>query len=204
MWWREAGIRVPREENESYETLIHLNPRTAALIALGVVSLPSGLNAEEVPNSVLTTLSSTTLSGYVDTSMSWMLGSGEKLYGRSYDQDSNSGAGQNKQDGFNLNVVNLVLEKPLVDGAWSAGYRVQLFMGPDANTLGRVRHSHLRPTSPSKRRMSRCACRSETVWISGSAFGLNCSVTKFRSRTWTQITAARGASSLNRSSIQDC
>lgn len=111
-----------------------LNPRTTALISLGLISLAS-VRAEETPNAVLTTLSSTTLSGYVDTSMSWMFGSGEKLYGRSYDQGSNSGPGQNKQDGFNLNVVNLVLEKPLADGAWSAGYRVQLFMGPDANTL---------------------------------------------------------------------
>jgi len=115
--------------------LPHLNPRTAALVALGLVSVPSCLRAEERPNSVLTALSSTSLSGYVDTSASWMFGTGQKLYGRSYDQGSNSGLGQNKQDGFNLNVVNLVLEKPLDEGTWSAGYRVQLFMGPDANTL---------------------------------------------------------------------
>lgn len=107
----------------------HLNPRMAALTAAGIISLASCLHAEESPqNPVLTAVSSTTLSGYVDTSASWMLGTGENVYGRSYD-------GPNKQDGFNLNVVSLTLEKPLDESRWAAGYRVQAFLGPDANAL---------------------------------------------------------------------
>jgi hypothetical protein len=35
-------------------------------------------------------------------------------------------------DGFNLNVVNLQLEKPLDEGQWSAGYKAELIFGPDA------------------------------------------------------------------------
>lgn len=111
--------------------LIHLNhPWTAVLTAAGVISMASCLRAEEAaqPNSILTAVSSTTLSGYVDTSATWALGSGNNLYGRSYD-------GPNKQDGFNLNVVSLTLEKPLDEGRWAAGYRVQTFLGPDAVAL---------------------------------------------------------------------
>ena len=123
-----------------------LNPRTAALIAAGIITIPACLPAEETQqNPVLTAVSATTLSGYVDTSASWMFGTGEKLYGRSYDQGSNSAPGQNKQDGFNLNVVDLTLEKPLEENGWSAGYRVQLFMGPDANAL--ASSSSFTPTS---------------------------------------------------------
>jgi len=115
---------------------VHSMPRTAALTAAGVFSLTSAAMAEEAQqHPLLTALPSTTLSGYVDTSASWMFGSGNRLFGRSFDQGSNSAPGQNKQDGFNLNVVSLTLEKPLEDGAWSAGYRVQLLMGPDANAL---------------------------------------------------------------------
>src|SRR5439155_6773542 len=38
-------------------------------------------------------------------------------------------------DGFNLDVVQLRLEKPLDEAEWAAGYRVDLWAGPDANTL---------------------------------------------------------------------
>jgi hypothetical protein len=94
-----------------------INPWTAALIAAGLVSLGAILNAEEAQHQVLTALSSTTLSGYVDTSAIWKFGTGGQVVGRSYD-------GTAKQDGFNLNVVQLSLAKPLDDGAWSAGYQV--------------------------------------------------------------------------------
>jgi trans-2-enoyl-CoA reductase len=49
------------------------------------------------------TLASSTLSGYIDTSAIWMFGKGTILYGRSFDGGSNSQ--ENKQDGFNLNVI---------------------------------------------------------------------------------------------------
>src|SRR6266496_195227 len=107
------------------------NQWTLALAAGGVVSLGSIAQAEEKPMSqVLTAVSSTTLSGYVDTSAIWKFGTGNaNLPGRAFD-----GAGSNnKLDGFNLNVVELQLEKPLSEDQWAAGYRVQLLLGPDAN-----------------------------------------------------------------------
>jgi len=104
---------------------------TVALAAAGVVSLGSLAQAEEAKNMVLTAVSSTTLSGYVDTSAIWQIGNqrqGNRLPGRSYD-------GTGKQDGFNLNVVKLSLSKPLDEGQWSAGYQVDLLFGPDAATF---------------------------------------------------------------------
>jgi|SRR3954471_21000248 hypothetical protein len=103
------------------------NQWTLALASVGLVSLGSVAQAEE--HSILTSLSSTTLSGYVDTSASWWIGSanGGALPGRVFD-------GANKQDGFNLNAVKLVLEKPLGDATtWSAGYKADLVFGPDAD-----------------------------------------------------------------------
>ena len=71
------------------------NRWTLALAAGGVVSLGSVSQAEEAPRQVLTALSQTTLSGYVDTSAIWKLGTGNSaLPGRAYD-------GSGKMDGFN-------------------------------------------------------------------------------------------------------
>ena len=102
---------------------------TRTLVALGIISAASAVVAEETATPLLTALSATTLSGYVDTSAIWLFGTGNSLPGRSFD-------GSDKQDGFNLNVVSLAIEKPLDEAAWSAGYRAQLLFGPDANTLG--------------------------------------------------------------------
>jgi hypothetical protein len=43
---------------------------------------------------------------------------------------------QGKADGFNLDVVQLRIDKPLDEGDWAAGYRVDLWFGPDAKVLG--------------------------------------------------------------------
>jgi len=103
---------------------------TVALAAVGVVSLASAAKAEEKASSVMTALSSTTLSGYVDTSAQWNLGTGnDNLPPYKF-------GGATKADGFNLNVVQLRLEKPLDEAEWAAGYRVDLWAGPDANVLG--------------------------------------------------------------------
>jgi len=84
--------------------------------------------AEEAQHQVLTALSSTTLSGYVDTSAIWKFGTGNAVMpGRSFD-------GPGQQDGFNLDVVKLTLEKPLDEANWAAGYRVDLLAG--ANAVG--------------------------------------------------------------------
>jgi hypothetical protein len=81
-------------------------------------------------NQVWTALSSTTISGYVDTSAHWNIGT-------DHDTDPSMGfSGNDKSDGFNLNVVQLSIERPLDESQWASGYKVDLLFGPDANTFG--------------------------------------------------------------------
>ena len=108
---------------------MNCNPWTKALVGAGLISLPAVALAEEKASSVLTALSSTTLSGYVDTSAQWNFGTGNARL-----PDYKFG-GSSKADGFNLDVVQLRIEKPLDEGEWAAGYRVDLWAGPDANIL---------------------------------------------------------------------
>lgn len=106
------------------------NKWTVGLAAVGLVSLTSAARAEEKPSMVETALSATTLSGYLDTSAQWNLGTGnENLPPYRF-----GGAG--KADGFNLDVFQLRLEKPLDESEWAAGYRADLWFGPDAKALG--------------------------------------------------------------------
>jgi len=106
------------------------NPWTVALLGAGIVSVPAITQAEEKPNFVQTALASTTLSGYVDTSVQWNFGTGnENLPPYAF-------GGPSKADGFNLNVVELRLDKPVeAADVWGAGYRVDLLAGPDANAF---------------------------------------------------------------------
>jgi hypothetical protein len=106
------------------------NKWTVALAAVGVVSLASAAKADEKPSSVMTALSSTTISGTVDTSMEWNPGTGNANVAP-YKFNSPSMA-----DGFNLDVVQLTIEKPLDEQDWAAGYRADLWFGPYANVLG--------------------------------------------------------------------
>ena len=106
------------------------NKWTVALAALGVVSFASAAKAEEKASPVMTALSSTTISGYVDTSAEWNFGTGNA----NLPPYKFGGAG--KADGFNLDVVQLRIDKPLDEGDWAAGYRADFWFGPDANTLG--------------------------------------------------------------------
>jgi predicted porin len=102
---------------------------TLGLAALGVVSLASVARADAT-NSLMTAVSSTTISGYVDTSVQWNLGTGN-AHSPAY-----TFGGPAKTDGFNLNVVDLNLEKdPDATDGWGSGYRVELWLGPDADTL---------------------------------------------------------------------
>ena len=106
-----------------------VNKWTLGLAAVGLVSLPTLVQAEEKASPVTTALSSTMISGYVDTSAHWDLGTGNaNPPGYIY----NSG----KQDGFNLNKVKVRIEKPLDESQWAAGYKVDLLFGPDANVFG--------------------------------------------------------------------
>jgi len=110
--------------------MIKFNKWTLGLAAVGAVTLPSVVKADENPSPVLTALSSTVISGYVDTSAQWNLGTGNAnnpAYGY---------GGASKSDGFNLNAVELTLERDAdAKDGWGAGYRVDLVFGPDANAL---------------------------------------------------------------------
>jgi len=109
---------------------MNCNAWTLALAGAGLVSLPTVICAEEKPNPVWTGLSSTTISGYIDTSAQWNAGTGNA------NTPAYAFGGPGKADGFNLNAVELTLEKPIDPGQeWGAGYKVDLFMGPDAVTL---------------------------------------------------------------------
>ncbi len=105
---------------------------TKMLLSAGIISIPAVMLADDAPapSTVLTALSSTTLSGYVDTTAVWKFGTGDaNMPGRVYD-------GPDVQDGFNLNVVSLTLDRPPDTSAWSAGYHVQMLMGPGATKRG--------------------------------------------------------------------
>ena len=102
---------------------------TVGLAAAGMVTLPSIVRAEEQLNPVMTALSSTAISGYVSTSAQWNPGTGNANPPREV-------FNQGKQDGFNLDVVKLSIERPPQEAEWAAGYKVDLWLGPDANTLG--------------------------------------------------------------------
>lgn len=107
------------------------NKWTLGLAAVGVVSLASAVRADDTSgtaNTVLTALSSTTISGYVDTSAQWNFGTGN-------DNPVPVKFNQGKQDGFNLDVVQISIAKPLDESEWAAGYRFDAWFGPDANTL---------------------------------------------------------------------
>ena len=103
-----------------------INKWTLGLAAVGLVSLGSVAQAEEKTVPLMTALSSTTLSGYVDTSAVWNPGSGNA-------NPAPFAFNAGKQDGFNVNSVDLRLEKPLTEDQWAAGYVVELMFGPDAS-----------------------------------------------------------------------
>jgi len=104
------------------------NKWSLALAATGVVSVASVAQAQE-SHPVNTLLSSTTLSGFVDTSAIYNLGTGRTVANRF------ANTGSDRQDGFNLNSVNVQLEKPVDEGTWSAGYKAELMFGPDATVM---------------------------------------------------------------------
>jgi hypothetical protein len=123
------------------------NKWTVSLAAIGVVSLASAARADEAKLSpVQTALSNTTLSGYVDASIQWNPSGGYSVAPVAF-QNSPSGtlggiipagtaATSSKANGFNLNVVDIALDKPEDATPWAAGYHVELWVGQDATTLG--------------------------------------------------------------------
>jgi hypothetical protein len=113
------------------------NKWTVALAAVGVVSLASAARADEHLSQVQTALSNTTISGYVDVSAQWNLGKQNSGPIAPYSYSTSAGMPYSgKSDGFNLNVVDLALDKPLDQSQWASGYHVELAIGPDGGTLG--------------------------------------------------------------------
>jgi hypothetical protein len=95
-----------------------------ALATCSVAGVITAAQAEE--SSVKSALATTTISGYVETSAIWQPGDGNLTAGRSFD-------GADKLDGFNFHVANVVIQSPLDESNWAAGYTVDLLFGPDAN-----------------------------------------------------------------------
>ncbi len=107
-----------------------INKWTQVLLGVGLVSIPAVTHADEKLSSLQAELTSTTISGYVDTSATWTFGTGHaNMPGRVYDA-------ADTQDGFNLNVVSITFAKPLDESEWSAGFNVQTLMGPGAVKRG--------------------------------------------------------------------
>jgi hypothetical protein len=102
------------------------NKWTVALAAIGVVNLTSAARADEKISQVQTALSNTTLSGYVDTAAIWNLGPN---YGGLPPVTASGGT---LKDGFQLNVVDLTLDKPEDESPWASGYHVEIQLGPDS------------------------------------------------------------------------
>jgi hypothetical protein len=86
-----------------------INKWTLGLAAVGLVSLAPAVNAQTASQQntpLLTSLSATTISGYVDTSAVWNPGTGTA---NTAPYAFNAG----KQNGFNLDAVDIKLAKPL-------------------------------------------------------------------------------------------
>ena len=109
------------------------NKWTLGLAAVGVVSMASAARADET-NIVTTALSSTSISGYVDVAAQFNPGGGGN--GNPNYNFGNGSNGGGKANGINLNVVDIAIDKPEDEGPWASGYHVELWLGPDAATLG--------------------------------------------------------------------
>jgi hypothetical protein len=105
-----------------------MNKWTLGLAAVGLVSLTPALRAADampVPQPVMTALSATTISGYVDTSAVWNPGTGNA-------NPAPYSFNKGMQDGFNLDAVDLKIAKKLDESSWAAGYTLELMGGPAA------------------------------------------------------------------------
>jgi hypothetical protein len=101
--------------------------KSSTVIAVaGWLSTVVASNADDVKTTrFLTSLSATTICGYVDTSAIWNPGTGNANPAPfAFNVPS-------RRDGFNIDTVALNIEKPLSDDKWASGYAVDLLFGPD-------------------------------------------------------------------------
>lgn len=113
-------------------TKMKFNKWTLGLAAVGAVSLTSVAQAEEkMLLGSQANLTSTTISGYVSASAAWDFGNdADAANTRGYSYSAGKG------DGFNLDVVDLSIEKALDESEWASGYRAEMWFGPDAAGIG--------------------------------------------------------------------
>src|SRR5665213_1597515 len=102
---------------------------TVGLAAAGLVTLSPALLAQTPAGPQLvpmqTALTATTISGFVDTSAVWNPGTGNA---NPAPYAFNAG----RQDGFNVDDIDIKLAKPFDAGKWSAGYVAELNYGPES------------------------------------------------------------------------
>ena len=118
---------------------------SAAITAAALLSSTVITQADEAKTTpLLTSLSATTISGYVDTSAIWNPGTGNANPAPfAFNVPS-------RRDGFNLDSVAVNIEKPLASEGWSSGYAVDMLFGPDAagvtgeGTVGSGVSEHIR------------------------------------------------------------
>ena len=84
-------------------------------------------HAQDAAVSVPALAASATLSGYVSTGYRWGPGTGNFAYGLS--------GTTSRANAFSLDVVALSLHRPMDDWLLDSGYRVDLWLGPDASDL---------------------------------------------------------------------
>ena len=106
---------------------MNINKWTVALAAAGVVSLASVTNAQEAKETVKTLAASTTLSGYVSTSVNWTPGNKPGIAPTLHSVQ--------KADRIALDVISLTLASKAGEGEWAAGYKATIWAGPDAQGL---------------------------------------------------------------------
>src|ERR1700722_4265730 len=96
-----------------------INKWTLGLAAVGLVNLAPAALAQQAATAqntpILTALSATTISGYVDTSAVWNPGTGNANVAP---YAFNAG----KQDGFNVDAVDVKISRAEDESPWAAGY----------------------------------------------------------------------------------
>ena len=106
---------------------MNVNKWTVGLAAAGLVSLASVAQAQEAKETVKTLVASTTVSGYVSASYTWIPGVTQAATTLAHSDSRN--------DRIALDVVSLTFASAKGDGEWASGYKVQVWAGPDASTL---------------------------------------------------------------------
>lgn len=110
----------------------HLGRMTSPVrrfLPLGVVALSLGGAALGEESMVSSLVSGTSIAGAVDTSAQWKPGPGSTMATRGMN------TAPSHYNGFNLEFLELRLERPLDAAAWSSGYKVEMWYGQDADWL---------------------------------------------------------------------